>query len=77
MNPQGNLILLAHSPLREYSATAAVPVYVATASPVEASLRELEDVKQQYAERALACQKERERANAQEQLHGPGPLAFG
>ena len=77
MNPHGNLILLAHSPLREYSATAAVPVYVATASPAEASLRELEDVKQQYAERALACQQQRERANAQEQLHGPRPLAFG
>lgn len=77
MNPQGNLILLAHSPLREYSATAAVPVYVATASPAEASLRELEDVKQQHAERELAWQQQRERANAQEQLHGPRPLAFG
>ena len=78
VNPQGNLIAFAHYPLREYSATTAVPVHVATATPVEASLRELEDVKQQHAERELAWQQQqRERANAQEQLHGPGPLAFG
>ena len=77
VNPQGNLIVFAHYPLREYSATTAVPVHVATATPVEASLRELEDVKQQHAERELAWQQQRERANAQEQLHGPGPLAFG
>ncbi|PZO62395.1 MAG: hypothetical protein DI635_11955 [Pseudoxanthomonas suwonensis] len=77
VNPQGNLIVYAHYPLREYSATAAVPVHVATSSPAEASLRELEDVKQQHAERDLAWQQQRERANAQEQLHGPEPLAFG
>ena len=77
VNPQGNLIVYAHYPLREYSATAAVPVHVATSSPAEASLRELKDVKQQHAERDLAWQQQRERANAQEQLHGPGPMAFG
>ena len=43
----------------------------------EASLRELESGKQQHAERDLAWQQPRERANVQEQLHGPGPLAFG
>ena len=76
VNREGNLIVFAHDPLRERLATAAEPVHVATASPAEASLRELEVVKQQQAERDLAWQ-QRERANAQEQLHGPGPLAFG
>ena len=77
VNPQANLIVYAHCPLREYSATTAVPVHVATSTPAEASLLELESVKQQHAERDLAWQQQRERAHAQEQLHGPGPLAFG
>ena len=54
VNPQGNLIVYAHYPLREYSAKAAVPVQAATSTPAEASLRELESVKQQHAERDLA-----------------------
>lgn len=79
VNPQGNLLAYGDYPLREHSATAAVSVQAATATPAETSLRELDHVRQQHAERDLVWQQQRERADAQAQQHGPGApgMAFG